>query len=188
MTKRIIIGMSGSTGPIYGIRLLQALQQTEEVETHLIISSWAEKTIRIETDWTSEEVKQLADVVHPPENQAARISSGSFQTDAMVIVPCSMKTLSAVAHGFADNLIARAADVVMKERRSLILVPRETPLHEIHLENMLKLSRMGVQIVPPMPAFYNEPETIMDMVDHTVARLLDQLDIPNSLTKRWLEK
>ncbi|ADH97943.1 UbiX family flavin prenyltransferase [Salisediminibacterium selenitireducens] len=187
MTKRIIIGMSGSTGPIYGIRLLEVLRDLG-VETHLILSQWGEKTITIETDYTVDEVKKLASYVHPATNQAAAISSGSFKTDGMVIVPCSMKTLSAVAHGYADNLVSRAADVVLKERRKLIMVPRETPLNDIHLENMLKLSRMGVVMMPPMPAFYNKPESIGDMVDHTVSRLLDQLDIDNSLTRRWLEK
>lgn len=187
MTKRIIIGMSGSTGPIYGIRLLEVLKELD-IETHLILSEWGEKTITIETDYKVDEVKALATYVHPATNQAAVISSGSFKTDAMVIVPCSMKTLSAVAHGYADNLVSRAADVVLKERRKLIMVPRETPLSDIHLENMLKLSRMGVVMMPPMPAFYNKPKSIMDMVDHTVSRLLDQLDIDNHLTKRWLEK
>ncbi|PRO65991.1 UbiX family flavin prenyltransferase [Alkalicoccus urumqiensis] len=188
MTKRIIVGISGSTGPIYGIRLLEALQEVEEVETHLILSSWGEKTIRIETSYTPEDVKKLADVVHAPENQAASISSGSFQTDAMVIAPCSMKTLSAVAHGFADNLLSRAADVIMKERRKLIMMPREMPLHDIHLENMLKLSRMGVVMMPPVPAFYQQPESIEDIVNHTIARVLDQLGIDNDLAPRWLEK
>ncbi len=186
MTQRIIIGISGATGPIYGIRLLEALQNTP-VETHLIVSEWAEKTIQIETDYKPSDVKKMADYVYPSGNQAARISSGSFVTDAMVIVPCSMKTLSSVAHGFADNLIARAADVILKERRKLLLIPRETPLHEIHLDNMLRLSRMGVTVMPPMPAFYNNPETIDDMVNHTVSRILDQLHIENDLTKRWLE-
>lgn len=186
VNKRIIVGISGSTGPIYGIRLLEALKNTP-VETHVIISEWAEKTIQIETDYTAAEVKALADFVHPPKNQAAKISSGSFQTDAMVIVPCSMKTLSSVAHGFADNLISRAADVILKEKRQLIMVPRETPLHDIHLENMLKLSRMGVVMMPPMPAFYNKPETIDDIVNHTVSRLLDQLGIDNDLVGRWLQ-
>ncbi|QKS70081.1 UbiX family flavin prenyltransferase [Paenalkalicoccus suaedae] len=187
MTKRIIIGMSGSTGPIYGIRLLEELSKLD-VETHLIMSDWSEKTIKIETDYKVEDVKKLATHIHPPQNQAAIISSGSFQTDAMIIVPCSMKTLSAVAHGYADNLISRAADVILKERRRLIMVPRETPLNDIHLENMLKLSRMGVIMAPPMPAFYNNPETIEDMVDNTVSRLLDHLQIDHQLTKRWLEK
>lgn len=185
--KRIIIGISGSTGAIYGIRLLEVLSQLEDVETHLIISEWAEKTIQIETNYRAAQVKELADFVYPPKNQAAKISSGSFRTEAMLIVPCSMKTLSSIAHGFADNLISRAADVVLKERRKLIMVPRETPLHEIHLENMLKLSRMGVTMMPPMPAFYNDPESIDDIINHTVSRLLDLLDIDNELTRRWLQ-
>lgn len=187
MKKTIIIGMTGSTGPIYAIRLLEVLSSLEEVETHLIVSEWAEKTIQIETDYSPAQVKKLADFVHPPQNQAAKISSGSFRTDAMVIVPCSMKTLSSVAYGFADNLITRASDVILKEKRQLIMVPRETPLHEIHLENMLKLARMGVTMMPPMPAFYNDPKTIDDMVNHTVSRILDQLGIDNDLVKRWLQ-
>lgn len=184
---KIIVGISGATGAIYGIRMLEALSAAG-VETHLILSSWAEKTIVIETKYTVEEVKRLASVVHSSSNMAASISSGSFRTDGMVIAPCSMKTLAAVSHGYSDNLVARAADVVLKERRKLVLIPREAPLHEIHLENMLRLARMGVVILPPMPAFYNQPETIDDIVNHTVARALDQFGIDNNLTQRWLEK
>lgn len=183
---KIIVGISGATGPIYGIRLLEVLQKLG-VETHLMISGWAEKTIAIETNYTVQEVKQLATHYYSNANQAAIISSGSFRTDGMVIVPCSMKTLAAVSHGYSDNLISRAADVVLKERRKLIMVPREAPLSEIHLENMLKLTRMGAVMIPPMPAFYNHPETVDDIVLHTVSRILDQLDIDNDVAKRWLQ-
>ncbi|MBP1988801.1 UbiX family flavin prenyltransferase [Paenibacillus eucommiae] len=182
---KLIVGLSGATGAIYGIRLLEVLKELG-VETHLIISSWAQKTIAIETKYTLDEVKKLAAFVHQEGNQAAIVSSGSFKTDGMVILPCSMKTLAAVSHGFADNLLARSADVILKERRKLVIVPREAPLSEIHLENMLRLARMGVVILPPMPAFYNKPETIDDIVLHTVSRILDQFGIDNSVSKRWL--
>lgn len=184
---KIIVGISGATGAIYGIRLLEALKQSE-VETHLVLSSWAEKTIKLETPYDVEDVKKLASVVYSSTNQAAAISSGSFLTNGMVVAPCSMKSLAGISHGLADNLLTRAADVVLKERRKLILVPREAPLNEIHLENMLRLARMGCVILPPMPAFYNQPKSIDDIVNHTVARILDQFGIENSLAKRWLQK
>ena len=183
---KLIIGISGATGPIYGIRMLEVLKKLQ-VETHLILSSWAEKTIAIETDYSVDYVKSLASVVHPSTNQAAIVSSGSFKTDGMVIAPCSMKTLAAISHGYADNLLSRSADVILKEKRKLVLVPRETPLNEIHLENMLRLARMGTVILPPMPAFYTKPETIDDIVLHTVSRTLDQFGIDNSVSKRWLQ-
>lgn len=182
--RRLIIGMSGSTGAVFGIRLLEALQDTD-VESHLILSKWAERTIEHETPWTVDEVKALASVVHPLHNQGASVSSGSFQTMGMVVIPCSMKTLAAIALGLSDNLIHRAADVVLKERRKLVLVPRETPLNDIHLENMLRLSRMGTVILPPMPAFYNHPQTIGDIVDHIIARVLDQFGLPFDRARRW---
>lgn len=181
---RLVVGITGATGVIYGIRLLEALRELE-VETHLILSGWAARTIQIETDYTVEQVKQLATVSYALHDQAAAISSGSFNTMGMAIVPCTMKSLAAIAHGFSDNLIHRAADVVLKERRKLVLLPRESPLHEIHLQNMLTLTRMGAVMVPPMPAFYNRPESINDLVDHTLARVLDQFGIENDLTKRW---
>jgi len=183
---KLIIGISGATGPIYGIKLLEVLKQLG-VETHLVLSGWAEKTIAIETRYNLEQVKDLATVVHPSSNQAAIISSGSFKTDGMIIAPCSMKTLAAISHGYSDNLISRSADVILKEKRKLVLLPREAPLSEIHLENMLRLARMGAVILPPMPAFYNKPETIDDIVMHTVARTLDQFGIDNSVSKRWLQ-
>ncbi|PWA12540.1 phenolic acid decarboxylase subunit B [Pueribacillus theae] len=184
---KIVVGISGATGSIYGIRLLEALKECG-VETHLIISSWAEKTIKIETSYTVDSVKSLATHVYSSNNQAAIISSGSFRTDGMIIAPCSMKSLASISYGLADNLLSRAADVIIKEKRKLVLVPREAPLSEIHLENMLRLARMGCTILPPMPAFYNNPKTIRDIVDHTIARVMDQFSIENNLTNRWLQK
>lgn len=185
--KKIVVGISGATGAIYGIRILEALRDCG-VETHLILSSWAEKTIKIETSYSVEEVKSLATQVHSSSNQAAIISSGSFITDGMIIAPCSMKSLASISYGLADNLLSRAADVILKERRKLVIVPREAPLSEIHLENMLRLARMGSVILPPMPAFYNKPKSIDDIVNHTVSRVLDQFGIDNDLTNRWLQK
>ncbi|MDT0470126.1 non-oxidative hydroxyarylic acid decarboxylases subunit B [Streptomyces gibsoniae] len=182
---RLIVGMTGATGAVFGIRLLEVLAELPEVETHLVLSRWARTTIELETGRTAREVADLADVVHQPEDQGATISSGSFRTDGMVIVPCSMKTLAGIRAGYADGLVGRAADVVLKERRRLVLVPRETPLSEIHLENMLDLARKGVQIVPPMPAFYNHPTSLDDMVDHITARILDQFELPAPAAKRW---
>lgn len=182
--ERLIIAMTGSTGAIFGIRMLEALHGTP-VETHLILSKWAERTIEHETPYTVAQVKSLASVVHSPLNQAASISSGSFKTKGMVVAPCSMKTLAAIAHGFGEDLIVRAADVVLKERRKLVLLARELPLNDIHLENMLKLSRMGAVIAPPMPAFYNHPKSLDDVVNHIVARALDQFDLEMGLTTRW---
>ncbi|MEW1826994.1 non-oxidative hydroxyarylic acid decarboxylases subunit B [Streptomyces sp. NPDC088196] len=182
---RLIVGMTGATGAPFGVRLLQALKQLPEVETHLVLSRWARTTIELETGFSAREVAALADEVHTPEDQGATISSGSFRTEGMIIVPCSMKTLAGIRAGFAEGLVGRAADVVLKERRKLVLVPRETPLSEIHLENMLALSRMGARIVPPMPAFYNNPQSVDDIVDHVTARVLDQFDLPFPAAKRW---
>jgi 4-hydroxy-3-polyprenylbenzoate decarboxylase len=182
--RRIVVGMTGATGAILGIRLLEALRELD-VETHLVLSEWAEKTIRIETDYTVAQVQQLASICYRRANQAAPVSSGSFPMDGMVIIPCSMNTLAALAHGLASELIVRAADVMLKERRRLVLVPRETPLNSIHLRNMLILSDLGVSIVPPMPAFYNHPQSVDDVVGHIVARVLDQFGIDNDLTVRW---
>lgn len=181
---RLVVGMTGATGVMFGIRLLEALQQLR-IETHLIMSEWAAKTIRIETEYTPEQVRSLATVAYDEDNQAAAISSGSFATAGMVIAPCTMRTLAAIAHGTGDNLIHRAADVTLKERRRLVLLARETPLSSIHLENMLRLSNLGAVIMPPTPAFYNHPRSLDDMVDHIVARTLDQLGIDNDLTVRW---
>jgi 4-hydroxy-3-polyprenylbenzoate decarboxylase len=182
---RLIVGMTGATGAPLGIRLLEHLARMPEVETHLVLSRWARTTIELETGMSVAAVGNLADVVHRPEDQGATIASGSFHTDGMVIVPCSMKTLAGIRTGYADGLVCRAADVVLKERRKLVLVPRETPLSEIHLENMLDLARKGVQIVPPMPAFYNHPKSVNDIVDHLVVRILDQFDLSAADAKRW---
>jgi 4-hydroxy-3-polyprenylbenzoate decarboxylase len=182
---RLIVGITGATGAPLGVRLLEVLAALPDVETHLVMSRWARTTIELETPYTHREVAKLADVVHGSADQAASISSGSFRTDGMVIAPCSMKTLAGIRAGYADGLVGRAADVVLKERRRLVLVPRETPLSEIHLENMLGLSRMGAVMVPPMPAFYNHPESTGDIVDHVVHRVLDQFDLPTPDAKRW---
>src|SRR5512139_3463185 len=182
---RLIVGMTGATGAVLGVRLLENLARLADVETHLVISRWARATIELETGRTVREVAALADEVYAPEDQGAAISSGSFRTDGMIIVPCSMKTLAAIRTGYAEGLVARAADVVLKERRKLVLVARETPLSEIHLENMLALTRMGPQMVPPMPAFYNHPETADDIVDHITARVLDQFGLTAPAARRW---
>jgi len=182
--RRIIVGMTGSTGAIFGVRFLEALKHSE-VETHLVISKWAQRTIEHETNYTIEQVRSLAAVVHSQGDMGATISSGSFLTEGMVVVPCSVRTLGGIANGYGEHLVHRAADVVLKERRRLVLVVRETPLSEVHLENMLKLSRMGVTMLPPMPAFYNHPQSIDDVVNHIVGRVLDQFGIPAPFEKRW---
>src|SRR5919206_927234 len=182
--KRLIVGITGATGTIFGVRLLQMLQGSG-VETHLVVSKWAARTLAHETPYTLEELQQMATRHYPAGDQGAAISSGSFVTLGMVVIPCSMRTLSAVANGAGDNLIHRAADVVLKERRRLVLVVRESPLNDIHLENMLKLSRMGVSILPPVPAFYNHPQTLDDMVSHVTMRILDQFDIHLDVMNRW---
>ncbi|GAA3101361.1 bagremycin/ferroverdin biosynthesis UbiX family decarboxylase BagM/FevK [Streptomyces rectiviolaceus] len=182
---RLIVGMTGATGAVLGVRLLTELRGNPQVETHLVLSRWARATVELETGLSAREVAALADVSYSPDDQGAAISSGSFPVDGMVIVPCSMKTLAGIRTGYADGLLARAADVTLKERRRLVLVPRETPLSEIHLENMLALARMGASIVPPMPAFYNRPGSVDDIVDHIVARVLDQLGIEVAGARRW---
>jgi 4-hydroxy-3-polyprenylbenzoate decarboxylase len=182
--RRLVVGITGATGVVYGIRLLQTLKTTD-VETHLVVSRWGARTLIHETSHSLAEVKAMATRSYSENDQGARISSGSFLTLGMVIAPCSMKTLSAIAHGHNDDLIHRAADVVLKEKRRLVLVVREAPLSEIHLENMLKLARMGVLIMPPVPAFYNQPRSINDLVDHTVGRVLDLFDIYIDTATRW---
>ena len=182
--RRLIVGITGATGAIFGIRLLEMLRDAD-VETHLVLSRWAARTLVHETSYTVEQVEALATRVYPLADQGAAISSGSFLTMGMVVVPCSMRTLAAVAHGLGDNLIHRAADVILKERRRLVLAVREAPLSDIHLENMLKLSRMGVVICPPMPAFYNKPESLDDLVNYSATRLLDQLGIHLDVHNRW---
>lgn len=182
---RLVVGITGATGAVLGVRLLQRLRDHGGIESHLVISRWARSTIEWETSMSVREVSALADVSYNPEDQGAAISSGSFRTDGMVIVPCSMKTLAGIRTGYADGLIARAADVTLKERRKLVLVPRETPLSEIHLDNMLALARMGSVIVPPMPAFYQRPDTVDEIVAHTVTRVLDQFGIDTPKAYRW---
>ena len=183
MTK-LIVGMTGASGSIFGVRLLQVLAETD-VEVHLVVSKWAQQTLEHETTLTLNDLRELADVYYGPNDMGAAISSGSFMTDGMVIVPCSTRSVGAIAHGIGEHLVHRAADVILKERRKLVMVVRETPLNEIHLENMLKLSRMGVTMLPPMPAFYNHPQSIDDMVNHIVARVLDQFAITADFAKRW---
>jgi 4-hydroxy-3-polyprenylbenzoate decarboxylase len=182
---RLVVAMTGASGAVLGIRLLERLRDVPSVETHLVISRWARQTIRLETTRTASEVASLADHVYHPGDQAAPISSGSFLTDGMLVVPCSMKTLAGIRAGYCDSLITRAADVTLKERRKLVLVVRETPLSEIHLENMLSLARMGVSILPPVPAFYAMPSTIEDVVDNIVARALDQFGVTVPEAPRW---
>ena len=181
---RVIVGITGATGAIYGVRLLEQLR-SQGVETHLVLSRWGARTLLHETPYTRQQLEALAHTTYAPGDMGAAISSGSFQTSGMIIAPCSAKTLGAIAHGYGDSLIHRAADVVLKERRVLVLAVREAPLSEIHLENMLKLSRMGAVILPPMPAFYNHPRTVEDLIDHTVARMLDQFGIEMSGAVRW---
>jgi|SRR5579875_850030 len=181
---RIVVGITGASGAIFGIRSLEAMKALG-VESHLIISRWARSTISHETGYSIAQVEALASEVHREDNQAARVSSGSFKTDGMIIAPCSMKTLAAVRIGFGDTLICRAADVVLKERRKLVILARESPLSEIHLDNMLALTRMGAIIFPPVPAFYNKPSSVDDIVHHIVGRVLDQFGLDVSGMSRW---
>src|SRR2546422_2730280 len=181
---RIIVGITGATGTIFGVRALQVLKDSG-VETHLVISKWGMRTLLHETAYTIDYVKSLADHTYGDTDQGAAISSGSFVTDGMIVAPCSMRTLAAIANGQGDNLIHRAADVILKERRKLVLMVREAPFSDIHLENMLKLSRMGVVITPPMPAFYNHPQTLDEMINHIIMRALDQFGIHLDASTRW---
>ena len=183
--KRIIVGISGASGAIYGIRLLEVLKTVSDVETHLVMSRFGRMNVEIETPHSVRYVEGLADEVHNVGNQAASISSGSFRTDGMVIAPCSMKTLSAIAHSAADSLLTRAADVVLKEQRKLVLMPREAPLHVGHCKLLYEAAQLGAVIAPPMPAFYNGPQTIDDLIDHSVGRVLDLFGIEVDLVKRW---
>src|SRR5215470_8058690 len=182
--SRLIVGLTGATGTILGVRLLQVLQDSD-VETHLVVSKWAARTLTHETPYTIDQVKQMASYCYQPGDQGAAISSGSFLTDGMVVIPCSVRTLAAIAHGQGDNLLHRAADVILKERRKLVLVVRESPFSEIHLENMLKLARMGVVILPPVPAFYNHPQNLDDLINHITMRVIDQFDIHLDVMNRW---
>ena len=181
---KIIVGITGASGAVYGIRVLKALRE-RGVETHLIVSKWGEETLKYEMGMTLEEAAALSDVCYDVNDLAAAVSSGSFRHDGMVIAPCSMKTLASVVSGQSDNLIARAADVTLKERRRLIMVTRESPLSLIHVRNMLTVTEAGAILVPPTPAFYSKPESLDDIVDQAVSRVLDLLDIPNELVGRW---
>jgi 4-hydroxy-3-polyprenylbenzoate decarboxylase len=183
--RRLVIAITGATGAVYGVRLLQHLQAMPGVETHAIVSDAAVLTLQQETGMTRRAVEALADVVHKSRDVGASIASGSFQSDGMVIAPCSMKTLAAVALGLSDNLIARAADVVLKERRRLVLMVRETPFNLAHLRNMTAVTEMGGIIFPPLPSFYHQPQSIDEMVDHTVARVIDLFGIDHTLAPRW---
>jgi 4-hydroxy-3-polyprenylbenzoate decarboxylase len=182
--KRIVIGVSGASGAIYGVRLLEALKRLD-IQTHLVMSKSAELTRAAELDLTSKALRELADVSYSISDLGAAISSGSFQTLGMIIAPCSMKTLAEIATGISSNLLSRAADVVLKERKRLVLMVRESPLHIVHLENMLKVTQMGGIIAPPVPAFYNHPKTLDDIVNHSVGRVLDLFDLEAVLVKRW---
>ncbi|MEJ2108648.1 MAG: UbiX family flavin prenyltransferase [Acidobacteriota bacterium] len=182
---RIVVGMNGTTGVIYGIRLLEVLSGIENVETHLVLSHACERTIEIETDFSVEKIKEYAAYTYPIEDIAACLASGSYPRDGMIIAPCSMKTLSALAHSYADNLLTRAADVTLKERGRLLLLVRETPLHLGHLKNMVRVTEMGGIVMPPVPAFYHRPQTIQDIVDHTIGKALDLFRIEHSLYRRW---
>ena len=182
--QRLIVGISGASGVIYGVRLLQALKGLP-VETHLVMTRTAEIALAHETDLKVEDVRRLADVAFRIDDLAAAISSGSYRTIGMIVAPCSMRSLGEIAHGITSNLLTRAADVVLKERRRLVLVARETPLHAIHLRNMVTLAEMGAIIAPPVPAFYNRPKTLDDVIDHTVGRVLDLFDLDTGKVKRW---
>jgi flavin prenyltransferase len=184
--KRIIIAMTGATGAVYGVRMLQILKAQSEWETHLVISDAGVVNLKYEMDMKRAELAELADVTHPINDITASIASGSFKTEGMIVAPCSMKTLSAIAHGFGDNLLSRSADVVMKERRKLVLVPRETPLNLIHIRNMAAVTEAGAIVFPPMPAFYSKSDSIMAMVDETVGRILDFYGVNvDGLYKPW---
>lgn len=183
---RLIVAITGASGAVYGERLLKMLRE-KNVETHLIISKAAEKVIEHELEMAKEDVRKLADHAYDVDDWSAPVASGSFKTDGMVIIPCSMKTLAGIAHGYSDNLVLRAADVTLKEKRRLILVPRETPLNVVHLRNMLALAEQGVVIVPAMPAYYHKPKDINDLVDFVVGKVLDLLGIEHKLYKRWRE-
>lgn len=185
--KRLIVGISGASGAIYGVRLLQVLRDVADVETHLVMSQAARQTLSLETDFSLREVQALADVTHDARDIAASISSGSFQTLGMVILPCSIKTLSGIVHSYTDGLLTRAADVVLKERRPLVLCVRETPLHLGHLRLMTLAAEIGAVIMPPVPAFYHRPKSLDDVINQTVNRVLDQFTItlPEDLFARW---
>jgi 4-hydroxy-3-polyprenylbenzoate decarboxylase len=186
--RRLVVGITGASGVIYGIRLLEVLRENPEIETHLVMSKPAERTIVEETSWEIASVKALAGVVHPIADIGAPIASGSFPTAGMIVVPCSIRTAAAIAYCNADNLLTRAADVTLKEGRKLVLVVRETPLHKGHLKALVEAADNGATILPPVPAFYAKPETVADIVDQTVGRILDQLGVEHALSPRWGEE
>jgi flavin prenyltransferase len=185
LKKRLIVAISGATGAVYGVRILDILSKMEDIETHLVLSKAGKMTIQVETPYSVKEVEAMADIVHDVNNVGASISSGSFRTEGMVIAPCSMKSMSGIAHSLGGDLLVRAADVVLKERKKLVLVVRETPLHLGHLEAMASLTRMGAIIFPPVPAFYHRPKTLEDVINQTCTRILDQFEIDVSLFHRW---
>ena len=185
MKRRIVVGMSGASGSIYGLRILEKLKRRDEVETHLILTRSAERTLYLETKKLAAEAKELADFHYPVEDIGCRLASGSFPVEAMVVAPCSIHTMSAIAAGISSNLMVRAADVTLKERRKLILMVRETPLHLGHLRTMVSLAEMGAILAPPVAAFYTNPVTVLDIVDHSVDRVLDLLGLPAEDAKRW---
>ena len=183
--RRIVVGISGASGAVYGVRLLQALRELGGIETHLVVSGAGWRNLEHELDMDRAAVEALADQVHDVRNIGASIASGSFQCAGMVVAPCSMRTLAAVAHGLSDNLLTRAADVVLKERRRLVMLVRESPLHLTHLRNMVAVTEMGAIVCPPLPAFYLRPQSVGDIVDYSAARALDLLDVPHDLAPRW---
>jgi flavin prenyltransferase len=183
--KRLVVAITGATGAIYGVRLLQVLRAAPGVETHLLVSDAGVLNLHQELDMNRKDVEALAHVVHNVRDVGASIASGSFQSDGMIVAPCSMKTLAAIAHGYSDNLITRAADVVLKERRRLVLMVRETPFNLAHLRNMTAVTEMGGIIFPPLPGFYHRPQSIEQMIDHTIGRILDLFDLPHNLAPRW---
>ncbi len=183
--SRIVIGLAGASGVVYGVRLLEVLQGHKDIETHLVISGGAHRTIELETDLTVDDVEALADRVYDNRDLAASLSSGSFQTMGMVVAPCSMKTLSGIANSFSDNLLVRAADVTLKEQRRLVLLPRETPIHLGHARLMVQAIEIGAILMPPVPALYQRPETVAQIIDHTVSRVLDLMGIDNDLAPEW---
>lgn len=182
---RLIVGISGASGAIYGIRVLEMLQAFEQVETHLVLSRYGRLNIEMETDYSIKQVEELADELHSDRNQAASISSGSFGVDGMIVAPCSMKSLSAIVHSYADSLLVRAADVCLKERKPLVLMPRETPLHTGHCKLLYEASQLGAIIAPPLPAFYTQPQSLDDIVNHSVGRVLDLFGLDTGTLKRW---
>ncbi len=185
MQMRVVVGVTGASGQVYAFRLMQVLAAIPGVETHLVVTDAARDCFRAETDLSVEQLLALASYSYGPHDMAARISSGSFKTAGMIVIPCSMKTASAIANSYTDTLVSRAADVVLKERRKLVIVPRETPLHSAHLRNLLQLSELGAVVLPPIPAFYHRPASVGEIVDHTIGKILDQFDIEHQLFRRW---